>query len=96
MWTGDHRDGNANKLIRSCQANCFPQYDGSLVNVPVVTMYIHGNNFITGIMTNCKVKWDKPIGLDGFYLMCELSLTITEISPEPLNYDTVKNKGLIG
>ena len=96
MWTGDHRDEHAKHLIRSCQANCFPRYDGSLVKVPTVSLYIHGYNLITGIMSNCKVKWDKPIGLDGFYLVCDLSFTITEISPEPLNYDVVKNKRLIG
>jgi len=95
MWTGDHRDGNANNLIRGCQANCFPDYDGSLVKAPLVTLYIHGKNLITGVMTNCKVKWDKPIGLDGYYLKCDLSLTIKEVSPEPLNYTAVRNKGLI-
>lgn len=95
MWTGDHRDGNANALIRGCEANCYPNYDGALVNAPIVTMYIHGQNFITGVMTSCKVNWDKPIGLDGFYLYCKLSITIVEISPEPLNYNTVLNKGLI-
>ena len=95
MWTGDHRDGNANKLIRACQANCYPRYDGSLVNTALVTMYIHRQNFITGIMTNCKVSWDKPIGLDGFYLKCELSITIKEVSPQALNYTTVKDKRLI-
>ena len=96
MWTGDHRDGNANNLIRGCEANCFPNYNGSLVNTSLVTMYIHGQNFITGVMTDCKVKWDKPIGLDGFYLVCELSLTISEVSPIELNFETVRNKGLIG
>ena len=96
MWTGDHRDGNANALIRSCEANCFPEFDGAMVNVPLVTMYIHGQNFITGVMTSCKTVWDGPIGLDGFYLNCELSMTISEVSPSALNYTTVKNKGLIG
>lgn len=96
MWTGDHRDGNANDLIRACEANCYPEYDGSLVNVPIVTLYLHGRNFITGVMTNCTANWDKPIGLDGYYLMCKLSFTITEISPEPLDYHTVRQKGLIG
>lgn len=95
MWTGDHRDGYANKLIRSCQANCYPRYDGSLVNTALVTMYIHDQNYITGIMTDCKVQWKGPIGLDGFYLECTLSLTIREVSPQELNYTTVKNKGLI-
>ena len=82
MWTGDHRDGNANNLIRGCQANCYPNYDGSLVNVSLVT-------------TDCKVNWDKPIGLDGFYLYFELTFTISEVSPEKLNFKTVRNKGLI-
>ena len=68
----------------------------SLVNVSTVTLYIHGQNLITGVMTDCKVKWDKPIGLDGYYLVCELSFTISEVSPEPLNYTTMRNKGLIG
>lgn len=95
MWTGDHRDGKANELIRACQANCFPEYDGSLVNVSTVTLYIHGRNLITGVMTSCKPSWDKPIGLDGFYLMCELSISITEVSPEALNYSSVKSKELI-
>ena len=95
MWTGDHRDGNANNLIRGCEANCYPEYDGSLVKAPLVTMYIHGRNYITGVMTSCKVTWDKSIGLDGFYLVCKLSLTIVEVSPQPLNYRTVRSKGLI-
>ena len=94
IW-GDHRDGNANNLIRGCKANCFPDYNGALVNAPLVTLYIHGENFITGIMTDCKVSWDKPIGLDGFYLKCDLSLTIREVSQEKLNYTTVRNKRLI-
>lgn len=95
MWTGDHRDGCANNLIRGCEANCYPDYNGSLVNPPLVSLYIHGRNFITGIMTDCKVNWDKPIGLDGFYLMCKLSFTIKEVSQEALNFRTVRNKGLI-
>ena len=96
MWTGDHRDGNANALIRSWEANCYPKYNGSLVKASPVTLYIEGENFITGVMTNCKVHWDGPLGLDGFYLFCELSFTIVEVSPEALNYDSVKDKGLIG
>jgi len=96
MWTGDHRDGYANNVIRRCEANCFPEYDGSLVKVPLVTLYIHGQNLITGVMTSCKKTWERPIGLDGFPLVCELTFSITEVSPEPLNYTTVKNKGLIG
>ena len=96
MWTGDHKDGNANNLIRGCQANCYPQYNGSLVNTGLVSLYIHGRNLITGVMTDCKVNWDKPIGLDGFYLMCELSFTIAEVSQEALSYSVVRNKGLIG
>jgi hypothetical protein len=96
MWTGDHRDGNANALIRGCEANCYPDYDGSLVNVPIVTLYIHGSNLITGVMTSCKTHWSGPIGLDGYYLCCDLTLTIVEVSPQALNYNTVRSKGLIG
>jgi hypothetical protein len=95
MWSGDHRDGGANDLIRGCEANCYPQYDGSLVNVPWVALYIHGENYITGVMTSCKTHWKGPIGLDGFYLMCELSFTIVEVSPEELNYVSVRSKRLI-
>ena len=95
MWTGDHRDGMANNLIRGCEANCYPHYDGSLVHTSLVSMYIHGQNLITGVMTDCKVNWDGPIGLDGFYLLCELSFTIVEVSPEPLNYTAVRYKRLI-
>ena len=96
MWTGDHRDGLANQLVRGCEANCYPEFDGSLVNVPIVTLYIEGENFISGVMTNCKTHWYGPIGLDGFYLFCELSFTIVEIAQQTLNYTTIRNKGLIG
>ena len=95
MWSGDHRDGGANNLIRGCEANCYPQFDGSLVNVPIVSLYIHGENYITGVMTSCKKHWSGPIGLDGFYLMCTLSFTIVEISPEALGYFPVRRKGLL-
>lgn len=94
IW-GDHQDGRANNLIRGCQANCYPNYNGSLVNYSLVSMYINNQNLITGVMTDCKVDWDFPIGLDGFYLKCNLSITIKEVSPQPLNYYTVRTKGLI-
>lgn len=96
MWTWDHRDGKANELVRFCKANCYPEYQGSLVNVSTVSLYIHGKNYITGIMTQCSADWSGPIGLDGFYLICKLSFTIKEVSPEALNYYTMMNKGLIG
>lgn len=96
MWTGDHRDGKCNQLIRFCEANCFPRFSGSAVNVPSVTLYVNGDCLISGIMTDVTKKWSGPIGLDGFYLYCELTLNITEVSKTPLNYDTVMNKSLIG
>lgn len=96
MWTGDHRDGLANKLIRYCEANCFPDYNGSAVNAPLVTLYMNGENLITGVLNSVKVEWSGPLGLDGFYLEFKLALDITEVSKEPLNYNTVKRKGLIG
>jgi hypothetical protein len=95
MWTGDHRDGLANKLVRFCEANCFPDYQGSAVNAPRVTLYLNGKNLITGIMTSAKADWTGPLGLDGYYLELTLTLEITEVSDEPLNYNTVKSKGLI-
>lgn len=96
MWTGDHRDGKANELIRFCEANCYPDYQGSAVNTSLVTLYISGSNLITGILTDVSVKWDGPIGLDDWYLHCELELSITEVSNTPLNYRSVRNKSLIG
>lgn len=96
MWTGDHRDGMANKLIRFCEANCYPEFNGSAVNVPYVSMYVAGNTLITGVMTDCNASWDGPIGLDGWYLHCTLTLSITEVSQQALNYHTVMNKPLIG
>lgn len=95
MWNGDHRDGMANQLIRGCEANCYPEYNGSLVNYSLVSMYINGENLITGVMTDCNVEWSGPIGLDGFYLVFDLSFTIVEVSPEPLDFTAVRNKGLI-
>lgn len=96
MWTGDHSDGKANELIRFCEAQCFPQYNGSAVNTSTVSLYIKGENFITGIMTDVKVEWTGPIGKDGFYLEFTLTLDITEVSKEALNYDTILSKPLIG
>ncbi|MCM1222697.1 MAG: hypothetical protein NC548_50395, partial [Lachnospiraceae bacterium] len=98
MWSGDHRDGKCNELIRFCQANCYPKFQGASVQTAAVSLYILGEKHITGIMTDVKVAWDEesPIGLDGFYLHLNLSLTITEVSDEALTYETIQQKGLIG
>lgn len=96
MWTGDHRDGKANELIRACMANCYPEYQGSAVYTSTVTLYVAGSALISGILTDVNVNWDGPIGLDGFYLHCRLDITITEVSPKPLNYTSVRRKPLIG
>lgn len=96
MWTGDHRDGKANELIRACEANCYPEYKGSAVYTSLVTLYIAGSPLITGVMTDVNVHWDGPLGLDGFYLHCKLEIQITEVSQQPLDYHTVRQKSLIG
>lgn len=96
MWTGDHRDGKANELVRFCMANCYPEYNGSAVNSSTVTLYMNGQILISGVLTDVTVTWDGPLGLDGFYLVCKLQLSITEVSPYPLNYWSVMNKPLIG
>jgi len=92
MWTGDHRDGYAFKLIQFCKANCYPSYNGSLVNTSFVTLYIGGHQIIHGVLKDVSEEWDGPIGLDDYYLHCVLTLTIAEVSKEPLNYDYVKAK----
>ena len=96
MWTGDHRDGKANELIRFCEAQCYPDYRGSTVVAPTVSLFIGGRRLITGVVTSVNTSWSGPIGLDGFYLECTLDISITEVSPEPLNYQTVLTKPLIG
>lgn len=96
MWTGDHTDGKANELIRFCEANCYPEYRGSAVNTPLVTLYISGSPHITGVLTSVSAKWSGPLGSDGWYLVCELELSITEVSQTALDYATVKKKGIIG
>lgn len=96
MWSGDHRDGKANELIRFCEANCYPEYNGSAVNTSIVTLYVGGKSHISGVMTDVSTRWSGPIGLDDWYLVCELDITITEISDSPLDYSTVRSKGLIG
>lgn len=96
MWTGDHRDGKANELIRFCEAQCFPEFSGSNVTVPKVTLYVKGENLITGVVTDVDTHWSGPLGLDGFYLVCELEITITEVSQDALSYSAVKSKPLIG
>ena len=98
MWTGDHRDGLCNKLIRFCEAACYPRYNGAAVNTAISTLYIHGKPFISGIITDVSPKWDtsSPLGLDNWYLHVTLTITFTEVSQEPLNYDVMLEKGLIG
>lgn len=96
MWTGDHRDGKANDLIRACMANCYPEYRGSAVFTSIVTLYVAGNALISGVMSDVNVNWDGPIGQDGWYLHCKLDITITEVSREALDFSKVRNKPLIG
>lgn len=96
MWTGDHRDGKANELIRFCEANCFPEFNGSNVNVPTVTLYVGGRCLINGVMTSVDTKFSGPIGLDKFPLDVNLTLHITEVSPIPLNFESVRNMAIIG
>lgn len=96
MWTGDHTDGRANELIRFCEANCYPEYKGSAINTAIVTLYIAGQPHISGVLTSVSPKWSGPLGRDGWYLMCELELSITEVSPVTLNYQSVTKKGIVG
>ena len=96
MWTGDHRDGKCNDLIRFCESNCYPRYNGASVQTAIVTLYIAGQPLITGIMTSVKTSYSGPIGLDNAPLFVDLTLNITEVSEEPLNYDSVSRKGVIG
>ena len=96
MWTGNHTDGKANDLIRFCEAQCYPIYNGSSVVSPTVTLYVNGSALITGIMTNVGVNWSGPIGHDGWYLEFTLSLTIVEVSTTTLDHSAVLSKGLIG
>lgn len=97
MWTGDHSDGLANQLIRFCQAQCYPSYNGSAVVTSKVSLYMSGYCLITGVLTNVEVNWYGPLGReDNWYLFFDLKLTITEVSNEPLNYGSILQKPLIG
>lgn len=96
MWTSDHTDNKANELIRYCQANCYPEYNGSAVNVPIVSLYVEGKCLIRGVMTDVTVNWSGPIGHDGWYLEFKLSLSITEVSETALSHSTILSKPLIG
>lgn len=96
MW-GDHGDGQANKIIRFCQANCYPMYNGSAVHSATVTLYVKGKVLISGVLTQVDVNYSGPLGKrDNWYLMCELSLTIVEVSTTPLNFSSMNTKGVIG
>lgn len=96
LWSGNHLDGEANKLIRFCESNTFPRYSGSAVLAPTVSLYISGSQFISGVLTRTRTHWSGPIGLDNWYLEFTLSLTIQEVSEMALNIDSVRNLGLIG
>ena len=96
MWTGDHRDGKCNELIRFCEANCYPDFNGAAVNVATVTLYIAGKSLISGILTDVKVEYSGPLGLDKFPLAVNMSLTITEIATSAVSHTTMMNRGVIG
>ena len=96
MWSGDHRDGKCNELIRFCEANCYPRYNGAAVQTSTVTLYIAGQSLISGVLTAVKTSYTGPIGLDNAPMFVDLTLDITEVSPEVLSYDTVARKGVIG
>lgn len=95
MWD-DHTNGKANQLVRFCEANCYPEYNGASVHSAIVTLYIGGSAIIRGILTEVSTDWDGPLGHDKFYLHFKISLTIQEISSSPLSYDTMRAKPLIG
>lgn len=96
MWSGDHKDGKANELIRFFESNCYEDYKGAAVNTPTVTLYIKGRTLISGIMEEVSTNWSGPLLDDGFYAVCELSFTITEVSKRALNYNSIKSMPLIG
>lgn len=97
MWTGDHKDGKASELIRFCEANCYPRYNGASVVPATVTLYIAGEPEIHGVMTSVNKTFDGPLGQrDDFYLHFTLELTIVEVSQDALSYDSVIQKSLIG
>ena len=96
LWSGDHRDGRANALIRFCEANTFPKYSGSNVVSSIVKIFIAGKLFISGVLTRTRVSWSGPLGLDNWYLEFKLSLTIQEVSEFALNINSVSQLGLIG
>lgn len=96
MWSGNHLDGKANELIRFCEANTFPRYTGSTVDASRFSVYIDGSLFISGVLTQTRVNWTGPIGLDGWYLEFEITLSLQEVAPTSLSIDTVRNFGLIG
>lgn len=96
MWNGDHNDGSANNLIRFCEAQLYPRYNGSAVITSTVTLYIHGRPYISGFISDVSVNWTGPILDDGFYGAFDLSLSFTEIASQALNYDTIRNFPLIG
>ena len=96
LWSGNHLDGRANKLIRFCEANTFPRYSGSAVVSPTVKLYVSGKLFISGVLTRTRVNWKGPLGLDDWYLEFNLALTIQEVSETALNIDKVSKMGIIG
>lgn len=97
MWTGNESDGKANELIRFCQSFLYPTYAGSAVNTALASLYIAGQSFISGIITDVSVNWDGPLsGIDKFYLHFKIALTFTEVSTRELNHDVIRNLPLIG
>lgn len=94
MWTGNHLDGRANQLIRFCEANTFPDYNGSAIITPFIRLYVDGSLFISGVIKNTSTTWSGPLGLDNWYLEFTLSLSIQEISESELNTHSVYAKKL--
>ena len=93
MWDNPdgHYSGACERLIAFCKATCYARYRGAAVDTDIVTLYINGKKIIRGIMTSVKDVWDgdSPLGYDGLPLHVTLTLSITEVSDEPLSNESV-------
>lgn len=96
MWSGNHMDGKAIQLIRFCEANCFPKYEGAAVNSAIVKMLIDGKVHCSGVMLSCNTSYSGPVGHDGEKLFVTLTLQIQEVSENPLNFDYIRTTPVLG
>lgn len=79
---------NIDRIVALIQAAQYPMLNGK-TSVPI-TCYKFGDTLLIGKQTSCNVQWTGPL-IDGKYMQCNLSISITNVPKKILEFESVKN-----